>query len=74
MKRETKEQIYTFTIGMIAFLFTAFILIVFSSCSSTNTAADNYIKELEYTLEINGIDIDDTVAGSDAYYFYYENK
>lgn len=33
--------------------------------------ANIYIQELEQTLEINGIDIADTVGESDAYSIYY---
>lgn len=73
MKKETREMIYSFVVEFAAVLFTIFILIVFGSCSSAkDIAADNYIKELETTLELNGIGIDDTVAGSDAYSEYYK--
>lgn len=34
--------------------------------------ANIYVQELEQTLEINGIDIADTVGGSDAYSVYYK--
>lgn len=33
--------------------------------------ANKYVQELEQTLEINGIDVADTVGGSDAYSVYY---